>query len=206
MYEALKALLPPQVAQWSSRAALVRDTAALAAAKLPANQLYCLPQPEAELFPFVGRCRLVLGTKAQLQTLQTLCQDAGYTRPLSVGLFLRTDSTAPPYGFSVSQLPALSAFVRTLPLVSVAGCLAGSERQGMQGDALDRFFPAAYQAAKTMSAVLPCSMPYLGLCNGLFALEACRLHDPDTLSRSLLTLRTVAMQNETAFYARLLLF
>lgn len=202
MYEVLKQSLPPRLVQWSENAALIRSCEELDALSLPATGIYALPAPEAELSPFIGRCHVVAQTKRQLSALEQCA--AGH--PFSVGLLLHIDGDDNAAGFSVDALGDLRAFLQTLPRVSVAGCLIDASFCGAQGAALGRFFTASYQAAKTMSAVVPCAMPYFGVCGALAALEENRRRSPATLPQALTPLETVAMQNDTAFYARFLLF
>ncbi len=203
MYEALKDFLPPRLVSWGEHTALIRSCQELDALSLPPTGIYALPAPEADLSPFVGRCRIVAQTKEQLSALQ---QGTAAGQPYSAGLLLRIGDDDGAVGFPVGALGDLRDFLRSLPQVSVAGCLVCASLHETYGEALGRFFTASYQAVKTMSAVLPCAMPFLGLCGALAALEENRRLSPSTLSQALTPLETVAMQNDTAFYARFLLF
>lgn len=200
-YGALLPQLPAHAAAWSDEAVYLTDPAALPTAErggMPPERIY-LSSSAADLRAAVGRCRIVAGSEGQLRALDALPRPDA--RPTSVGLLLVPDGITAA-GFAVSSLPALRSVLRALPGVSAAGCfVAGAE--GLRGAALGRFFRSAYQAAKTMGAVLPCAMPYLGIPGALASLEAT---PPQEREASLLPLRTVAMQNDTAFYARLLLF
>lgn len=108
-------------------------------------------------------------------------------------------------GIRVSKLPLLSSRVRQLAAVTVRGCSVRGNLEGLHGKALGRFFRACYESAKKMTVILPCAMPYLCVEGGLSALAYNQAEHPETLSDAVTAAQIVAMQNETAFYARLLI-
>ena len=108
-------------------------------------------------------------------------------------------------GVRVSERPALAAQLRELPGITVRGCFVSGRLEGLYGRALGAFFRTGYESAKKMTVILPCAMPYLCLENALAALERNRREHPETLEEALTAARIVAMQNQTAFYAKLLI-
>lgn len=126
---------------------------------------------------------------------------------LRVGLRLIPDSydRADLSGIRVSELSDLAPKARSLKAVTVRGCFVRGNLEGLHGKALGKYFSACYQSAKIMSAAIPCAIPYLCVEGGLAALAANQKEHPETLQDALTAAQTVAMQNETAFYAKLLI-
>ena len=130
--------------------------------------------------------------------------DGGPTR---VGLRLVPDAfddgTVP--GVRVSELPRLAPEIRALRGVTVRGCFVRGRLDGLHGKELGRFFRESYESAKRMSAILPCAMPYLCAEGALAALAYNRAEHPETLHYAVTAAQIVAAQNQTAFYAKLLI-
>lgn len=108
-------------------------------------------------------------------------------------------------GIRVSELAALAPKLRQFENITVRGCFVRGNLDGLHGKELGRFFRACYESAKKMTVILPCAMPYLCVENGLEALAYNRSAHPETLREAVLAAEIVAMQNETAFYAKLLI-
>lgn len=127
--------------------------------------------------------------------------------PVRVGLRLVPDAfdDAALEGFRVSELSRLAPEIRQLRPVTVRGCFVRGKLDGLHGRELGRFFRACYESAKQMTVILPCAMPYLCVEGGLAALAYNQSEHPETLKDALTAAQTVAMQNQTAFYARLLI-
>lgn len=108
-------------------------------------------------------------------------------------------------GIRVSELPRLAPEIRQLRSITVRGCFVRGHLDGLHGKALGRFFRACYESAKQMTVILPCAMPYLCVENGLAALAYNQNKHPETLSDAVTAAQIVAMQNQTAFYAKLMI-
>ena len=108
-------------------------------------------------------------------------------------------------GIRVSELNALAPEVRSLRNITVRGCFVTGDLTGLHGKELGRFFRACYESAKQMTVILPCAMPYLCVENGLAALAFNQKEHPETFRDALTAAQIVAMQNQTAFYAKLLI-
>jgi hypothetical protein len=127
--------------------------------------------------------------------------------PTRVGLRLIPDAfdDAALTGVRVSELAALASEIRGLRSITVRGCFVRGRLVGLHGKELGRFFRACYESAKRMTVILPCAMPYLCAEGALAALEYNRTEHPETLPDAVIAAQTVAMQNSTAFYAKLLI-
>lgn len=127
--------------------------------------------------------------------------------PTRVGLRLIPDAfdDGTLAGVRVSELSSLAPEIRRLRGVTVRGCFVRGRLDGLHGKELGRFFRACYESAKRMTVILPCAMPYLCVEGGLTALAYNRSEHPETLEDAVVAAQIVAMQNQTAFYAKLLI-
>ena len=108
-------------------------------------------------------------------------------------------------GVRVSELSRLAPEIRQLRFITVRGCFVRGRLDGLHGKALGRFFRVCYESAKQMTVILPCAMPYLCAEGALAALAYNQNEHPETLDEAVTAARIVAMQNQTAFYAKLLI-
>lgn len=58
---------------------------------------------------------------------------------------------------------------------------------------------------QTPEGGIPCAIPYLCVKGGIAALAASQKEHPETLQDALTEAQTAAVQNQTAFYAKLLI-
>lgn len=108
-------------------------------------------------------------------------------------------------GIRVSELSRLAPEIRQLRSITVRGCFVRGKLDRLHGKELGRFFRACYESAKQMTVILPCAMPYLCVEGALAALAYNQNEHPETLQEAVTAAQIVAMQNQTAFYARLLI-
>ena len=108
-------------------------------------------------------------------------------------------------GIRMSELPQLAPEIRQLRSITVRGCFVRGKLDGLHGKELGRFFRACYESAKQMTVILPCAMPYLCVEGGLAALAYNQAEHPEPLQEAVTAAQIVAMQDQTAFYAKLLL-
>ncbi len=146
-----------------------------------------------------GQCRLVANS---LQELRQINAAVGLT---VVGLRLIPSGYEGQIGIPASELPEVARVIKTLPNISVGGCFICAELTGLHGKELGRYFRVCYETAKQMTVVLPCAMPYLCLEGALDGVKCNAAQHPETLDDCLKAAQIVAMQNKTAFYARLLI-
>lgn len=149
---------------------------------------------------------LLANSLADLQRLNAEA-DTQDTALLHVGLRLIPDAfdDTALSGIRVSHLRQLAPEIRRLSAITVRGCFVRGNLDGLHGKELGRFFRACYESAKQMTVILPCAMPYLCVEGGLAALSFNQAAHPETLKDALTAAQIVAMQNQTAFYAELLI-
>ena len=170
----------------------------------PAENVFFLPSAEEEPRKLPQGCRPVACSMEQLiQINRAAASEGGPLR--SVGLRLIPFGYNADAGIPVEKLTDVAKLLPSLTDVTVRGCFVRGDLDGLHGKELGRFFRACYESAKRMTVILPCAMPYLCVENALAALSENRLRHPETLEDALTAARIVAMQNRTAFYARLLI-
>lgn len=153
----------------------------------------------------LGECRPVAGTMEDLLLLQQAADSVPMM--VSTGLHLVPDQydDGKCNGFRIRDLPDVARQARRLSNVSIGGCCCHGNLDGVHGTALGGYFRACYETAKQMSVIFPCSMPYLILSPALEALVWNWEEHPETYNDFLRIAETVAEQNRTAFYSRMLI-
>ncbi len=158
---------------------------------------------ETDICRVIGKCRIVADSVEELRRIDHAVQDrAGTLEP--VGIRLALDGWEGP-GIPIDALPELSREMRKLPALSVQGCFVQGDTAGLYGAALGRYYRNCYEAAKRMSAVLPCKITFLCITGGGTAAQKNAREQPETLPEFFRTTEIVAAQNRSAFYARLLI-
>lgn len=151
----------------------------------------------------MGKCRIIADSLEELRLIDQAAREASETGRLeAAGLRLALDGWTG-RGIPLSVLPALACELRDLPAVSVRGCFVQGNVSGLHGEALGRYFRDCYEAAKRMSAVLPCGVGFLCAAGGGEAAECSAEEHPETLPAFRRAAGIVAAQNQSAFYARL---
>lgn len=171
----------------------------------PETVFLCAPF-DAEAVRLQNRCRFVAGSLEDLRFLEGLAEKAGAESFFRVGLRLQAPGYAS-VGKAVfpENLGEFAREIRQFRHLTVRGCFFCGDLAGRHGEALGGFFRAGYEAAKRMTVTIPCAMPYLCYENAVAAVTENAAVHPETLDACLRSLDIVAMQNETAFYAKLYL-
>lgn len=186
------------------------QVAALAADNVPPEQVYVAVSglSDENIARAIGKCRFVADSLDNLRRLDGIAAKKEQGEQLvSVGLRLIPTAydNGIQYGVREAELTALSEEIRTLSAVSVRGCFIQGQIDGLHGKDLGRYFRNCYELSKRMTVILPCAMPYLCIIGGADAVQY-NLHEhPESLPEFQRAAQIVAMQNNTAFYAKLLL-
>ena len=163
---------------------------------------------DADIASWVGKCRFVADSLAQLQRLNGIAETENAEGKLaSVGLRLIPNaySAGKTQGICESELAALAAEIRKFSAISVRGCFVDGSIEGLHGKELGRYFRNCYELAKRMTVILPCAMPYICIVGGADAVLHQMKEHPESLQEFKKAADIVAMQNNSAFYAKLLL-
>lgn len=162
----------------------------------------------ADLGRLFGMCRFIANSWDELQEIDRIArlhQQEGTLEPVGLRVIPQRFDDGKQSGFSEGMLPALAGKIRTLPAISVRGCFVQGEIEGLHGESLGRYFRECYELAKRMTVILPCGMPYLCIVNGIGAACQNAVEHPETVEAFLRQAKIVAAQNQTAFYAKLLM-
>ena len=152
----------------------------------------------------IGKCRIVADSPEELYWIDQAVQDhlrSGILEPVGIRLALDGQEGR---GIDPCALPALSRELRKLSAISVRGCFVHGRISDLHGEALGQHFRDCYETAKRMSAVLPCGAAYLCIIGGGEAARRNAENHPETLSLFQRIAGIVAAQNQSAFYAKLL--
>ena len=163
---------------------------------------------EEDIHRAIGKCRFVANSWDELQRIDRIARLDTRERTLeTVGLRVIPEryDDGNQLGIPEKTLPNLAQKIKTLPAISVRGCFAQGSIGTLHGDALGRYFRECYELAKRVSVILPCGMPYLCIVGGGKAACKNAAEHPETLEAFLRQAKIVAAQNETAFYAKLLM-
>jgi len=188
-------------AVWTSSAAGVDRSAALG---YDPQDVFFLPEEGDVPGEVLGRCRPVASSLAQLRAIDRAAVEAG-GGIVSVGLRIIPAGYRAETGIHVEELAEVAKTIPSLSAVTVRGCFVCGELTDLHGKALGRFFRACYESAKIMTVTLPCAMPYLCVEGGSAALAYNQREHPETMKDALTAAQIVAAQNQTAFYARLMI-
>lgn len=177
---------------------------------LKPEQIYFsgLSEGGADLRRLWGTCRFVANDWDELRQIDQIArlhQREGTLEPVGLRVIPERFDDGNQLGVLEKTLPDLAQKIKALPAISVRGCFVQGSIAGLHGDALGKYFRECYELAKRMTVILPCGMPYLCIVNGAEA--ACRnaAEHPETLEAFLRQAKIVAAQNQTAFYAKLLI-
>jgi hypothetical protein len=185
------------------------DIERLAAEGVTSNHIYANIHDlkESQLRDVLGSCRLLAGSLEELNLLDRIAQvknDAGQLTTVGLRLVPTTYDSGQP-GIREAELPHLAQERRRLSALSMQGCFVQDCTKGLYGKDLGRYLRNCYELAKRMTVILPCSMPYLGIVGAVGAVIRNAQEQPETLPEVQRAAEIVAMQNRTAFYARLLI-
>ena len=143
-------------------------------------------------------CRIVANSMEDLIAVNQASSDKGITT--MVGLRLTAEDFSG-NAMTTAQLRGLVHDIKQLKNVSVCGCIATGEIEGLHGKALGQYVRSSYRTAKAMTYILPCSMPYIVIEGLLEAVARNEAEHPEDFEEFLTAANIVGMQNATAFYA-----
>lgn len=152
----------------------------------------------------IGRCRMIADNLDELRRINHAAQSVsktGFLEPVGIRLTLADGDKQ---GVEPHDLPALSRELRHLPAISVRGCFVQGRVADLHGEELGPYFRSCYEAAKQMSAVLPCVIAFLCISGGGEAARQAAQKHPETLPALRRAADIVMAQNRSSFYARLL--
>ena len=190
----------------SVEARSVQEVLQAAAQGYDRDSIYYTIHRDEPVEQILGKCRMLAQCMEDLVYVNELAAaHSELSGPEKVGLRMVPDGFDDEIrpGVRMDDLPDYARMVKKLEHLTVRGCFVNGCTDGIFGKALGKYFRACYVAAKQMTVVFPCAMPYLCAENALAAVVRNQKEQPETLQDCLTEASIVAMQNETAFYAKL---
>lgn len=153
------------------------------------------------------KCRLVSGTLDEMQLIDEISAKKLDNHHLEVvGIHVIPDSydDGNQYGFRASELADLASSFRKLQHISIRGCFIEGNIHSFRGRELQDHYRLCYETAKQVSTAIPCGMSYLcfGACTD--AVYGNSIEQEESLSNICRTAEIIRHQNDTSFYAKLL--
>lgn len=164
-------------------------------------------QPE-QLEQVFGTCRLVSGSLEEMQMIDEIAAKNladGYLEVIGIHVIPDEYNDGNQYGFPVSELAHLASSFRKLQHISIRGCFVEGAISSLQGDDLKRHFRRCYETAKQVSTAIPCGMSYVCFGSCTDALYQISAQQPESQTEICRAAEIVCHQNDTAFYAKLLI-
>ena len=164
---------------------------------------YAAPGKE-RMDEILDKCRIVANSMEELIAInEAAAAFAKGGNLIMVGLRLAAEDFEgkPALGMTTDELRRLVHDIKQLKNISVCGCIVEADLTGLHGKALGKFVRATYRTAKSMTYILPCSMPYICISGLLEAMAENQAEHPETFGEFLTEASVVGMQNTTAFYA-----
>lgn len=168
---------------------------------------FAAPKSGEEIAAVIGKCRLVANDRRELLEINAAAlahNRPGYLETVGLRVIPTAYDDGLQEGIPEALLPSLAGEIKKMAGISVGGCFVQAALGEISGTGLADYFHESYQVVKRITTLLPCGMPYFCLCGLLDALEREQTDRPDTMDAVLRAADMVGMQNQTAFYARLL--
>ena len=164
---------------------------------------YAAPDKE-RMGEILDKCRIVANSMEELIAInEAAAPFAQGGQLIMVGLRLAAEDfeSGVTLGMTTKELRKLVHDIKQLKNISVCGCIVEADLTGLHGKALGKFVRSTYRTAKSMTYILPCSMPYICIGGLLEAMAKNQEEHPETFQEFLDEASVVGMQNTTAFYA-----
>ena len=184
-------------------AASVEEVLAASEKGLGRREIFFNAHTAADTTAVLGKCRVVAESWEDLLAINEGAAPAtAGGRLLMVGLRIAADGfSSTKTAITTKELRGMVHDIKQLKNISVCGCIVEADLTGLHGKALGKFVRATYRTAKSMTYILPCSMPYICISGLLEAMEKNQVEHPETFEEFLTEASVVGMQNTTAFYA-----
>ncbi|MDR0923570.1 MAG: hypothetical protein LBN31_04370 [Hungatella sp.] len=164
-------------------------------------------EPEA-IKAAIGTCRFVVSSLKEMELINEAA--AGYLAPghlevVGIAVIPEAYDNGKLPGFPVEELSQLSAEARKLRFLSIRGCFIQGNTKGLSGESLGRYLRDCYETAKLVTTTIPCGMSYINAGNFMEPAVQTMKSDQEALEKLQTAAKIMVNQNQTAFYAKLLL-
>ncbi|WP_367568680.1 hypothetical protein [Lacrimispora sp.] len=156
----------------------------------------------------IGKCRLVASDFKEIEQINEAAAKVlapGYLEVIGIAVIPENYGNGEQSGFSMKELPGLSVSARKLRSISIRGCFVRGSTDGLYGESLGRYLRDCYETAKQVTAIIPCGMSYVNAGSCMEPLFQ-TLQSSGEIQEEFRTAADILVnQNQTAFYAKLLI-
>lgn len=156
----------------------------------------------------LGTCRFVVSSLAEMKLINEAaagCLAPGHLEVIGIAVIPKAYDNGKLPGFPVEELSGLSAEARKLRFISIRGCFIQGNTKGLSGEELGKYLRVCYETAKLVTTTIPCGMSYLNACNFIEPAAQIMKSNQEAMEKLQTSATIMVNQNETAFYAKLLL-
>lgn len=178
-----------------------KEVLAASALGLDRQEIFYAEPGKAISGDILDKCRIVANSMDELVAINEAAAQAG--KMIMVGLWIVADGfeDSTGRGITLNQLRGMVHDIKQLKNISVCGCIVVGDIEGLHGKELGKYVRSSYQSAKSMTYILPCTMPYIVVAGCLEAIAWNEAEHPEDFEEFLTAANIVGMQNTTAFYA-----
>ena len=192
----------------SYAAASVQEVLTLHQQNIGADYIYfAAPKTKADIASVIGKCRLVANHVQELLNINDLAAEhnrPGYLETVGLRVIPAKFESNDQIGFPESHLLELVETCKKMSAISIRGAFIQGDLSTLSGQEMADYFHESYQLVKRMTTLLPCQIFYFCLSDILGAMETLTQQQPQAMEKILYAANIVGIQNQTAFYARLL--
>lgn len=194
---------------WGLCAEGVEEVEAAWLAGMSPMDIYCAGREKrpGQIESSFGKCRFVSGSLEEMQEIDrisALRQLPGHLEVIGICVIPDEYYDGKQTGFKASALGALAREFRKLQNISIRGCFIEGDISSFRGKELGRHYRRCYETAKCVTTSLPCGMSFVNAGHCTEPLWQSREEQKESFQDVCRAAEIMRYQNETAFYARLL--
>lgn len=174
------------------------------------NNIYCraFSDNPAAVEAFIGKCRFVASSFKEMELINEAASRylaPGHLEVIGITVVLKDYDDGKLPGFRTKELSELSAAARNLRFISIRGCFVQGNTNGLSLESLGKYLRDCYETAKLVTTAIPCGMSYVNAGSCLEPVVQ-TIHAGHEAQEKLKTAaKIIVNQNQTAFYANLLI-
>lgn len=195
---------------WALEAEDIGSVRLASLAGMDRNDIYftALCKEPAAIKAAIGTCRFVVSSFKEMELINEAA--AGYLSPghleiIGIAVIPKAYDNGKLPGFPVEELSQLSAEARKLHYISIRGCFIRGNTKGLSGESFGRYLRDCYETAKQVTTTIPCGMSYINAGNSMEPAVQTMKSGKEALEKLQTAAKIMVNQNQTAFYAKLLL-
>lgn len=156
----------------------------------------------------IGKCRFVASSFKDIELINEAA--SGYLAPghlevIGITVILKDYDDGKLPGFRTEELTELSAEARKLRFISIRGCFLQGDTKGLSGESLGKYLRDCYETAKLVTTTIPCGMSYVNAGSCVEPVVQTIGAGYEAQEKLKTAAEIMVNQNQTAFYAKLLI-